>query len=276
MTLSSSTLQKITFGSWELFVRFLSPTSGVCSVGVRIQVGCSRDVVHAVNGACSVFHVTEVLYVFHEMNNDSTDSTDKPSSKYRCNLIGISPVVNTHRRFRYLKLSQLSPTPPFLRLPSWIKEEWERYLESYNLTHTLKTLRSFYCICGDYFPAFGATLLMRWMVPLLPEGTFWRKSAVGLFRGGIFIYSIFITAYLFLWQWQSKGLDSLRLNVLGIVILVFSREKHIFLKSSSGHRWVCAWCKLFGVHTRERSAQQCPKCSPEAQVQVCHVQNRAG
>lgn len=158
MTLSSSTLQKITFGSWELFVRFLSPTSGVYSVGVRIQVGCPRNVVHTVNGACSVFHVTQVLYVLHEMNNDSIDSTDKPSSKYRCSLRRISPDVNTYRRLRYLKLSQLSPTPPSLRLPSWIEEEWERYLESYNLTHTLKTLMSFYCICGDDSPAFGAIL----------------------------------------------------------------------------------------------------------------------
>lgn len=129
--------------------RCLSPTSGAYSVGVHIQVSCPKDVVHVVNGACSVFHMTGVRYIFHEMNNYSIDYTDKPSSKYWSNLGGISPDVNTYRWLRHLKLSQLSPTHPFLRLPSWIKEEGEGYLESYNLTHTLETLISFYCMYGD-------------------------------------------------------------------------------------------------------------------------------
>lgn len=42
----------------------------------------------------------------------------------------------------------MSPTPPSLRFPSWIKEKLERYLESYNLIHTLEMLISFYCVYG--------------------------------------------------------------------------------------------------------------------------------
>lgn len=82
----SSTLQKkFMFGVWELFVKLLSPTTGVCSVDVCIQNSCPRDVVHAAKGTCSVFHMTRVLYAFREGNNVSIDYNDKPPSKYQCN-----------------------------------------------------------------------------------------------------------------------------------------------------------------------------------------------
>jgi len=136
----SSILQKITSGIWEFWVRFFSPTSGIYHVDVHIQICCPRDVVLVVNGACTVFHMTRVRYVFHETKNYSIDYTDKPSSKYWSNLGGINSDVNTYRWFMCLKLSQLSPTTPLLRLPSWIKEEGERYMESCNLTHILEML----------------------------------------------------------------------------------------------------------------------------------------
>lgn len=198
----SFTLQKFTFGIWELFVRFFSPTSGVYSIGVPMQVSCPRKVVHAVNGVCSVLYVTRVLYVFHKMNNVFIDYIDKPSSKYQCNLGWISPDVITCRWLRYLKLSQLCPTPPSLRLPSWSKEEWEGYLECYNLTHTLKRLSCFYCMYG------GPLMNILWPLELSfneVNGTissrryFWEETWSRFVQMGL-------GAYLFLWQLQRKAL----------------------------------------------------------------------
>lgn len=239
----SFTLQKFTFGILELFVRFFSPTSGVYSIGARMQVSCPRKVVHAVNGVCTVLYVTRVLYVFHKTNNVFIDYIDKPSSKYQCNLGRISPDVITCRWLRYLKLSQLRPTPPSLRLPSRSKEEWERCLERYNLTHILKRLICFYCMYG------GLVMKILWPLELSfnevnrtisSRRYFWEETWSRFVQMGL-------RAYVFLCQLQSKDLDSLCLNILDIVILIVRSDKRTFLKGNSGHRWVCAWCKHLGV-----------------------------
>lgn len=155
---------------------------------------------------------------------------------------GVKPDVNTWD-LRYLKLGQMTPILPFLRLLSWIKEEWKKYSESCNLTHTLEMLTSFNYlmkILQWLFSSLWTYPLIRRMVPLLPEGVSGRKPAVDWFRVGL-------RAHLFIWQLQSNSLDSLSLNVFDIVISVVNREKDVFLTGSSGHRWVCAWCKHFNA-----------------------------
>lgn len=112
--------------------------------------------------------------------------------------------------------------------------------------------------------------LMRWMVPLLPEIISGRKSAVGLFRG-------WLRAYLFLWQLQRKGFDSLCLNILGIVILVVIREKHVFLKGSSGTGSFVHGVSIWGPKERCTPGKEVPSnvwnapLKPKFRCAMCRI-----